>query len=124
MNKLQIARQPSIWISAHGRTRCRQRGTSFRTLAALLDWADVEVAVGSGATAFSLSAGVEEEMRAEGLAPQLIAQARRRAAVGVDGQVITVIVGRSARSRRYRHCMRTRAGRQRRTTNLAIKGGE
>ncbi len=115
MDHPQVARRPTIWISPHGRARCRQRGTSYRTLAALLDWADVEVAVGSGVTAFSLSAEAGEEMRAEGLSPQMISLARRRAAVGDDGRVLTVIVGRSARSRRYRHAMRGHTSRRRRT---------
>jgi hypothetical protein len=113
MNHKQGTRSSIIWISAHGRARCRQRGTSNQTLAALLEWADVEIPVGAGATALSMSSQAEDEMHVEGLAPQLIDRARRRALVEADGKIITVIVGRRAGSRRYRRALCGRPQRRR-----------
>ena len=105
------ARSACFWISAHGRTRCRQRGTSHRTLMAMLAWADVEVAVGSGATALSVSANAAKEMLGEGIPPQLVDRVRNRAAVAAEATILTLIVGRDSRSRPYRRRMRSRRGR-------------
>jgi hypothetical protein len=104
-------RSAGFWISAHCRTRCRQRGTSHRTLTVILAWADVEVPVGSGATAFSVSADAAREMLGDGIAPQLIDRVRNRAVVAAEAAILTLIVGRSSRSRYYRRRMRSRDGR-------------
>jgi hypothetical protein len=106
-----FSRQPEIWLTAHGRRRCQQRGTNARLLHAVSYWADVEIPVGLGAVALSLSADVGKEMIAEGLPPSLVSRARRRALVQAGGRTLTVIAGREARGGRYwrqrrsaRHC--------------------
>jgi hypothetical protein len=104
-------RSAGSWISAHGRARCRQRGTTHRTLMAVLTWADVDVPVGSGASALSVSADAAKEMLGEGIAPQLIDRARNRMVVTAEAVVLTLIVGRGPRSCRYRRRMRSRSGR-------------
>ena len=65
----QIAKNPrpaAEWLSAHMRRRCSQRGTDAQLLGAVQDWADVEIPVGRGAIALSVSAEAALEMRADG----------------------------------------------------------
>ena len=95
------SRQPEIWLTAHGRRRCQQRGTNARLLHAVSYWADIEVPVGLGTVALSLSANAGEEMIAEGLPPSLVSRARLRALVQAGGRTLTVIAGREARGGRY-----------------------
>lgn len=104
-------RQPELRLTAHARRRCRQRGTDARVLNAVSSWADIEVPVGAGAVALSISADAADEMIAEGLPPALVSRVRRRALVQAGGRTLTVIAGREARGRRYwrqhrsgRHC--------------------
>jgi hypothetical protein len=104
-------RSAGSWISAHARVRCRQRGTTHRTLMAVLAWADVQVPVGSRKSALSVSADAAKEMLGEGIAPQLIDRVRNRTVVIAEARIVTLIVGRGARSRRYRRRMRSRGGR-------------
>ena len=95
----------AVSLSAHARNRCRQRGTSVRMLTTVYDWADLEVPVGGGFTALSISAQTATEMRAEGCPIELLERARRRALVQRGGNVITVVAGRERRGRHYRHRM-------------------
>lgn len=100
--------QPTSFTSifAHARRRCAQRGTNSRLLDAVHDWADIEVAVGNGATSLSLSQDAAAAMRSAGLPSDLIDRARRRAVVQVEGRTLTVIAGRDRRGLRYRHRIR------------------
>jgi hypothetical protein len=102
---MQIApsngRPSDVWLSAHGRTRCRQRGTSDALLSIVHDWFDTEVPVGGGSVAVSVSARAAAEMRAEGISAGLVDMARRRALVLSGGRTVTVIAGRQRRGQRY-----------------------
>lgn len=95
-------RPAAEWLSAHGRTRCRQRGTNHRLLEVVRDWADLEVPVGGGARALSVSDAAAAEMRAEGCPSDLVERAKRRTLVQHAGLVVTVIAGRERRGRHYR----------------------
>jgi hypothetical protein len=75
------------------RRRCAQRGTNGRLLLTLSDWADVEISVGRGATALSLSREAALEMRAEGISAGDVERALRRVVVQAGGQAVTVITG-------------------------------
>ena len=109
-------RPAHAWLSIHARRRCAQRGTNAHLLAAVRDWADVEVPVGNGAVAVSLSRSAAAEMRAEGIRSDLIERALRRALVEGEGSIVTLIAGRERRGRRYRRAMtdgrRHRGGRR------------
>lgn len=100
-------------LSAHMRRRCAQRGTNRILLVTVHDWADIEIPVGSGAVALSLSRDTAREMRAEGIPADLVDRALRRAIVQSDGRDLTVITGRERRGRHYRR--RTRRGSDRGT---------
>lgn len=74
----------SMRISRHAAHRCAQRGISPKCLVALLEQADVEIAVGDGATAFSVS---RKQVTALNLPGKL---GRYAAIVSEDSTVITV----------------------------------
>ncbi len=93
-------------IVAHARRRCAQRGTNARLLDAVHEWADIEVAVGKGATSLSLSRDAADAMRAAGLPSDLIDRALRRALVQIEGRTLTIIAGRDRRGLRYRRRIR------------------
>jgi hypothetical protein len=93
-------------IFAHARRRCAQRGTNSLLLNAVHDWADIEVAVGNGATSLSLSQDAADAMRSAGLSSDIIDRARRRAVVQIEGRTLTVIAGRDRRGLHYRRCIR------------------
>jgi hypothetical protein len=88
------------------RRRCAQRGTNSRLLLAMHDWADVEIPVGRGATALSLSREVALEMRAEGVSADVVERALRRIVVEADGHAVTVIAGHERRGLHYRRRIR------------------
>jgi hypothetical protein len=98
----QTYRPATEWLSAHMRRRCAQRGTNGRLLLTLSDWADVEISVGRGATALSLSREAALEMRAEGISAGDVERALRRVVVQAGGQAVTVITGYERRGRHYR----------------------
>ena len=56
----------------HARRRCQQRGTTRSMWATFQSYADVAVHVGRGATALSLSRQTASEMRADGIASDVI----------------------------------------------------
>jgi hypothetical protein len=105
-----------LYLSAHGRTRARQRGMTLRMMAAMAALADHAVPVGGGCVSLTLSRAAAEEARAEGFAPALLDHLRRRAMVVADnGELVTLLIPDRQRGRRYRRAAgHTRA---RRTAN-------
>jgi len=108
----QNPRPSAEYLSAHMRRRCAQRGTNSRLLKAM-EWADVEVPVGRGAIALSLSREAALEMRAEGVPAGIVERALRRVVVQADGRAVTLIAGRERRGRHYRHRIRPGSDRDR-----------
>lgn len=100
-NATPNGRPSTVWLSVHGRSRCRQRGTNDALLCVVHEWADIEVPVGSGSVALSVSARAAVEMRAEGLPASMIDMARRRALIQTNDCTVTVLAGRERRGQRY-----------------------
>jgi hypothetical protein len=90
------------YLSTHARARARQRGTSHAVFGVMLEAADQVVPIGGACVALGLSRRAAAEARAEGVDVGLIERARRRAlVVGENGTIVTVLVKRGARGRRY-----------------------
>jgi hypothetical protein len=91
-------------LSLHASIRAQQRGVPHHLIDALVTWADVEVPVGGGCVAFSLS---KRQMSDRGLRAKLGAELDRLAGVALvtddTGAVVTVLYDRGgAGGRRYR----------------------
>ena len=94
----------SLTCTEHATSRLRQRGTPNDVLKTLLDWGDISVPVGGGASSISISNARLREMASEGVNRQMLERLKGRAAiVGSDGAVITYMSISSSGNRRYRH---------------------
>lgn len=84
-------------VSRHAARRCAQRGVSPKCLAALIEHADIEIPVGSGAFAWSIS---REQVNSLNLPRKL---GRFAAVLSEDAVLITVApIHNGQRGRRWR----------------------
>ena len=86
---------------SHARYRCQQRATPRQLYMVFQAYADAAAHVGNRAVAVSISRQTAREMRADGIASDLIDRARRRAIVELDGTPLTLIAGRERSGRHY-----------------------
>jgi hypothetical protein len=90
------------YLSAHARRRTRQRGIPPTVALLVHEWADMEVPVGGGLTALTLSLQAANEARREGIRPHLLDRARRICCLTAeDGSVVTLLHPTRRRARRY-----------------------
>jgi hypothetical protein len=95
---------PNLSLTRHASVRAQQRGVPHRVINALATWADVEIPVGGGCVALSLS---RRQMSDRGLRASLGAELDRLAGVALvadeTGAVVTVLHDcGGAGGRRYR----------------------
>lgn len=116
MNPKHQDPRTDLVLSAHGRVRARQRGTTARMLLSLAGLADRDVPAGGGCSSVTLSRAGAEEALADGHPPALVERLRRRAmVVAGDGALVTILIPHGRRRRGYRRaagCTR-RQGRHR-----------
>ena len=92
-------------MTNHARARCQQRGVKSEIVSLIVECADRRRHVGGGCLSLSLTPDRVEGLRRKGLISSTIADRLARMAVVVDAAtrtVITVIVGRGRRMKRYR----------------------
>jgi len=94
----------SLRLSRHADRRAQQRGVTHAVLNDLLAFGDIEVPVGSGCVALSISRNRLQDLSVRGALQTNPDKLSCLAMVWSETreEVVTVITGRSSRMRRYR----------------------
>ena len=97
-------------VTRHASSRLKQRGVTARVADLLLNYGDVHLHAGEGATTVSMSRNAAAMLVAEGVDPDVVIRARRLSAVLGRKGLVTVLRPEGRNGRRYRRQFSTRAG--------------
>ena len=93
----------------HALQRIQQRGVRMEELSLVLSERDLEVPVGSGCTALTISRGRRRELISEGYPPSVVDRTVGLIVVeSAEGEIVTVLRSFGQRGRRYRAQFRSR----------------
>lgn len=96
-------------LTSHAVSRCAVRSISLGVASLLLRHGDVSLHAGDGCETLCLSRHAASMLLAEGMAPDIVARARRVAAVLGKKGVVTLLRPQGRAGRRYRRQYPTRA---------------